>query len=68
MNTNDKQLLRSTIDKHFAVDQVNWRYADILDCIALEEAVWVLQLQGLLILYGAEPPGVINDAAEPHTW
>lgn len=68
MNYKDKQLRCSTIEKQFSGGHVNWRYADILDCIALEEAVWVLQLQRLLVLYGAEPPGVIDDAAEPHTW
>lgn len=40
----------------------------VLYCIALEQAIWVLWLQGLLVLHRAEPPGVIDDAAEPHAW
>lgn len=39
----------------------------VLYGIALEQAIGILWLQGLLILHRAEPPGVINDAAEPHT-
>lgn len=67
-SNNNRQLYCSSIEEHLSGAHVNWRYADILDCIALEEAVWILQLQRLLILYGAKPPGVVNDASEPHTW
>lgn len=44
------------------------RDTDVLHCVALKQAVWILWLQRLLVLHRAEPPGVINDAAEPHTW
>lgn len=44
------------------------RETDSLHCKALKQAVWILQLQRLLVLHGAKPPGVVNDAAEPHTW
>jgi len=40
---------------------------DVLYCIALKQAVWILWLQGLLILHRSEPPGIIDDAAKPHT-
>lgn len=39
----------------------------VLHCIALKQAVWILQLQRLLVLHGAEPPGIVDDAAEPQT-
>lgn len=41
-------------------------HTDVLYCVALKQAVGILWLQGLLILHRAEPPGVVNDAAEPH--
>ena len=41
---------------------------DVLHCVALKQAVWILQLQRLLVLHRAEPPGVVDDAAEPQTW
>lgn len=67
INNSNEQLLCRTIEKHFYGSYINWRYAHVLDCIALEEAVWVLKLQRLLILYGAKPPGIVNDAAETHS-
>lgn len=42
-------------------------YRHVLDGVALEQAVWILQLQRLLVLYEAEPPGVVDDAAKPQT-
>lgn len=44
MKNNNKQLRCSPIKKYSPEDQVDWTYAyaDILDRIALEEAVWVL--------------------------
>lgn len=39
----------------------------VLHCVALKQAVWVLWLQGLLILHGSEPPGVVDNAAKSHT-
>lgn len=44
------------------------RDTDVLYCIALKQAVWILWLQRLLVLHRAKPPGIVNDAAEPHTW
>lgn len=42
-------------------------HRNILYCIALKQAVWILRLQGLLVFHGSEPPGIVDDAAEPHT-
>lgn len=42
-------------------------FMDVLYCVALKKAVWVLRLQGHLILHRSEPPGVINNAAKPHS-
>lgn len=42
-------------------------HIDLLDSVALEQAVWVLWLEWLLVLHRAKPPGVIDDAPEAHT-
>lgn len=42
-------------------------HTDVLHCVALKQAVWILELQRFLVLHRAEPPGVIDDAAKPHT-
>lgn len=46
---------------------VELRDAHAPHVVALEQAVGVLRLEGLLALDGAEPPGVINDRAKPVT-